>query len=153
LSKGINIMGTEDKEKTMAFFDALTDALGDSEGVSKEEIVSDLKEEGIDVDASAKRILAMVEHASQKAKRQQLDFAREERLALESKKPTRLGEFLDWTKEQIIEKIHELLPTRDPLASVSYRDLKSKSQEDLAALLEDLITAKKMADQERHDES
>ena len=146
-------MGTEDKEKTISFFDTLTDALGDSEGVSREEIVAELKEEGIDVDASVKRILAMVENASKQAKRQQLEIAREQRLALESKKPTRLGEFLDWTKEQIIEKIHELLPTSGPLASVSYRELESKSQEDLAALLEDLITAKELAEQASQDES
>jgi len=146
-------MGTEDKEKTIAFFDTLTDALGNSEGMSREEIVSDLKEEGIDVDASVKRILAMVELASQQAKRQQLDIAREERLALEGKKPTRLGKFLDWTKEQIIEKINELLLTGGPLASVSYRELESKSQEDLAALLEDLIAAKELSEQERQDES
>ncbi len=146
-------MGTEDKEKTIAFFDTLSDALGNSEGVSKEDIIANLKEEGIDVDASVKRILAMVEHASQQAKRQQLEIAREQRLALESKKPTRLGEFLDWTKEQIIEKINELLPTSGPLAKVSYRELESKSQEDLAALLEDLITAKEMAEQESQDES
>jgi hypothetical protein len=146
-------MGTEDKEKTIAFFDTLTDALGDSEGVSKEEILADLKEEGIDIDASVKRILAMVEHTSQQAKRQQLDIAREKRLALEAKKPIRLGGFIDWTKEQIIEKINELLPVSGPLASVSYRELESKSQEDLAALLEDLIAAKELSEQERHNES
>jgi hypothetical protein len=146
-------MGTEDKENPIDFFDTLTDALGASESVSKEDIVADLKEEEIDVDASVKRILAMVEHASQQAKRQQLEIAREQRLALELEKPTRLGEFLNWTKEQIIEKINQLLPTNGPLASVSYRDLESKSQEDLAALLEGIISTKEMAEQERDNES
>jgi hypothetical protein len=141
-------METEDKEKIISFLDALTDALGDSGGMSKEDIIADLKEDGVDVDAAIKRIHQMVEHTSQKARRQQLDIAREQRLTFESKKPTRLGEFLGWTKEQIIEKINELILSSGPLASVSYRELESKSQEDLAALLGDLITAKEMAEQE-----
>jgi len=146
-------MGTEDKEKIIVFFDTLTDALGDSESVSKEEILADLKEDGIDVDASVKHILAMVEDASQKARRQQLEIARERRLAMESKKPTRPSEFLDWTKEQLIEKINEFLSTGSPIASVSYRELESKCQEDLVALLEDLITTKELDEQASHDES
>lgn len=148
----MNVMGADDKEKTLAFFDALTDSLGNSEGVSKEEIIADLQEDGIDVNAAVRRILTMVENASQQAKRQQLEMAREQRLALSSKNPTQLGKFLGWTKEQIIEKINELLPTDAPLASVSYRELESKSQEDLAALLEDIIATKEMAEQESQDE-
>ena len=90
-------MGADDKEKTLAFFDALTDSLGNSEGVSKEEIIADLQEDGIDVNAAVRRILTMVENASQQAKRQQLEMAREQRLALSSKNPTQLGEFLGWS--------------------------------------------------------
>lgn len=146
-------MGTEGKEKILSFLDALTDALGETEGVRKEDIIADLKDEGTDVDVALKRIQTMVEHASQKAKRQQLEIAREKRLALEAEKPARLTEFLDWTKEQIIEKISELIPSIGPLASVSYRELESKSQEDLAALLEDLITTKEMEEQENPNET
>ncbi len=146
-------MGTEGIEKILSFLDALTDALGESEGVPKEDIIADLKDEGIDVDVALKRIQTMVEHASQKAKRQQLEIAREKRLALEAEKPARLTEFLDWTKEQTIEKISELIPSIGPLASVSYRELESKSQEDLAALLEDLITSKEMEEQENPNET
>jgi hypothetical protein len=95
----------------------------------------------------------MVEHASQKARRQQLEIAREKRLALEAEKPARLAEFLSWTKEQIIEKIMELVPSSGPLASVSNRELESQSQEDLAAILEGLIAAKEMEEQENPDET
>ena len=94
-------MGTEGNEKILSFLDALTDALGESEGVSKEDIIADLKDEGIDVDVALKRIQTMVEHASQKARRQQLEIAREKRLALEAEKPTRLDKFLGCTKEQV----------------------------------------------------
>jgi hypothetical protein len=146
-------MGTEDKEKVISFLDALTDALGESEGVSKEDIITDMKEEGIDVDAAVQRIQAIVEHASRKAKRQQLEIARERRLALEAEKPARLAEFLGWTKEQIIEKINAFIASRGPLATVSYRELESKSQEDLAALLEDMITTKEMEEKENQNET
>jgi hypothetical protein len=146
-------MGTEGKEKILSFLDALSDALGESEGVSKEDIIADLKDEGIDVDVALKRIQTMVERASQKARRQQLEIAREKRLALEAEKPTRLANFLDWTKEQILEKISELIPSSGRLGSVSYRELESKSLGDLVALLEDLIAAKEMEEQENPNET
>lgn len=145
-------MGANDKENTLAFLEALTDSLGDSECLSNEEIVADLQEEGIDVNAAVKRICTMVENASQQAKRQQLENAKQQRLALSSKKPTHVGEFVGWTKEQLIEKINELLSTDAPLASVSYRELESQSQDDLAALLEDIITTKELAKQESPNE-
>ena len=45
-------MGTDDKEKIISFFDVLSEAVGESEGVPKEDIVAALKDEGIDVDAA-----------------------------------------------------------------------------------------------------
>ena len=56
----------------------------------------------------------MVGHASQKARRQQLEIAREKRLALEAEKPARLAKFLGWTKEQILEKIRGAFPRKRP---------------------------------------
>ena len=142
-------MNTKRKEKILSFFDTLTDALGESEGMSREDIIADLKEEGIEVDASIKRIQMMVEQASLKARRQQLDIAREKRLNLEAEKPARLSKFIDWTKDQIINKIIGFIPSNGPLASVSYRELQARSKEDLAALLEDLISTKEMEEPER----
>jgi hypothetical protein len=145
-------MNTEGKEKILSFFDALTNALGESEGMSREDIIAELEAEGIEVDASIKRIQMMVEQASQKARRQQLDIAREKRLALEAERPACLAKFLNWTKEQIIEKIIEKISeVTDPKTiqpTVSYRELQSKNLEDLAALYDDLITAKEMEEQE-----
>ena len=146
-------MGTNDKEKIISFLDSLSEAIGESEGVPKEDIIAGLKEDGIDADAAVKRIQLMVEHASQKARRQQLEIAREKRLALEAGKPARLVEFLSWTKEQIIEKIREIVPSSGPLASVSYRELQDQSQEALAALLEDLITTLEMEEKENPNET
>jgi hypothetical protein len=146
------VMNTEHKEKILSFFDTLTDSLGESEGMSREDIIADLKEEGIEVDASIKRIQMMVEQASLKARRQQLDIAREKRLALETERPARLASFLnwtkDWTKEQIIEKICELAHSKTLQPTVSYRELQSKNLEDLAALYDDLINTKEMEEPE-----
>jgi hypothetical protein len=141
-------MNTEGKEKILSFLDSLTDALGESEGISTEDIIADLKEEGIEVDASIKRIQMMVEQASLKARRQQLDIAMEKRLALEAERPARLASFLNWTKEQIIEKISEIIDSKTLQPTVSYRELQSKNLEDLAAIYDDLITAKEMEEQE-----
>jgi hypothetical protein len=146
-------MANKNVKDVVAFWDTLTDSLGDSEGLSRGEMIAELEEEGIDVDAMVKRFKAIVEAVSQKARRQQLDLARGQRLALETKKPARLGEFLSWKKEQIIEKISELITASGPFISVSYRELEAQSPEDLAALLEDLIIAKEMEEMRNPNEN
>ena len=146
-------MENDDKEKIISFFDALSEAVGESEGVPKEDIIAGLKEEGFDADAAVKRIQLMVEHVSQKARRQQLEIAREKRLALDAKKPARLAEFLSWTKDQLIEKISGLIHSSGPLANVAYRELQDQSQEALAALLEDLINTEDMEEKENSNET
>ncbi len=145
-------MGTDEGSKIIYFLDTLTDAIGNSEGVSVEEVIKDLKEEGFDYDISLKRLYAVVQEASQEAKRNQLVKARERRLVMEAKRSTFLGRFVGWAREKLIERINELASSGEPSIAFSYRDLSSKSEADLAAILEDLEFAKEMEENKQSDE-
>ena len=52
---------------TELFIDALTDALGRSEGQSLEEVKEDLQNEGIDVDASVRSLMESIKIISMMA--------------------------------------------------------------------------------------
>jgi len=145
-------MGTDDRNKIISFLDSLTDAIGNSEGQTIEEVIRELKEEGFDHDASMKRLYAVVQQASQEAKRKQLTTAREKRLAMEAKRSTYASKFAGWAKDKLIERINELMSTAGPSIAVSYRDLSSKSEADLIAILEDLQVAKEMEGIKQSDE-
>jgi len=135
-------MSNDKGKKNLVFIDALTDALGRSEGLSVEEITDELWEEGIDVEATLQRLLVKREEISRAAKRERLEEAKKERLRMEAERPGFLKRISGWTKEQILATIKELAASLDEAVSVSFRDLESKSREDLVALLEDLELAK-----------
>lgn len=146
-------MGTDEGNKIISFLDAFADATGRSEEEPIEEVINELKEEDVSYDASIKKLHAVVQQASQEAKRRQLAVAREKRLAMEAKRSALVGKFADWAKEKLLERINELISSAEPSVAVSYRDLASKSEADLAAILEDLEFAKEMEEsRQSHEE-
>jgi len=133
----------EDKRKeSLVFLDSLTDALGRSEDQSLEEVKNDLRDEGIDVEASMERLMSSVKDISMEARRKQLDLAKEKRDEIESKYPDFIGKFSKLTREEILSRIQEIGSSFGLEASVAYRDLESKDIDDLRSLLEDLELAK-----------
>jgi len=132
--------------------DALTDALGRSDGQSPEEIAEELASEGIDLNASIKRLMEAVHKSSKASKRQSLDQAREERLKRDASGSTYFSKFADWTREQLLERLGKILSDRPVAISASFRDLESRSNKDLASLLEDLEQAKDFSNEEASDE-
>jgi hypothetical protein len=60
-----------------------------------------------------------------------------------------LGRFRDWTKEQVLSRIEEMIASQRIAPTVSYRDLEAQSKEDLISLLEDLEIASQV---ESHDQ-
>jgi hypothetical protein len=138
-----------ENDKNIERLDSLTDALGRSDGQSLEEVKEDLKSEGIDLDSSLKRLMETVHKSSRAARRKMLDRAREERLKTDAKEPTTFGKFANWTREELIGKIREILSTAPVAINVSFRDLESKHDEDLASLLEDLERAKQIENKEK----
>ena len=141
-------MNKNNKENKIRFFlEGLTESLGRSEGETLEEVINALKEDGFNVEASVSRLKAKVQNFSQEAKRRQLVVAREKRLSLESETASKVKDFIGLSKNIIINKIMELCTIPNIAASVSYRDLETKSETDLIAILEDLELAKKMGEE------
>ncbi|MCI5115091.1 MAG: hypothetical protein D3920_10575 [Candidatus Electrothrix sp. AW2] len=118
--------------------DTLTDALGRSEGESAEEIKEELRNDGIDVDGILTRLKDAQKNISMEAKRSALDRAREKRLNSNQRSFNIIGQFSNWTKEQLIKRIISEIGAAE--ARFAYRDLENMSPENLASILEDLET-------------
>jgi hypothetical protein len=122
--------------------------MGSSKGQSKNEIIEELEEEGIDVKAAVGRILATVQKASANAKnREKLEKVREKRLAFEAAITPERDKYADLPAASIIEKINNY--TQSLPSNVSFRDLESMSKIDLITLLEDLEAAKDLEEQKK----
>ncbi len=143
-------MDKEKRKKNLALVDALTDTLGRSEDQSLEEVKEELREEGVDVEATLRGLLAFKEQVSRAARRERLETARERRHQTEVARSGLLGRFRDWTKEQVLSRIEEITASQGIAFTVSYRDLGSRTKEDLISLLEDLEIASQV---ERHDQN
>lgn len=140
-------MKESEEYKILSFLEGLTESVGRSEEESLDEVIKDLEEDGFNVGASVSRLKEKIQLFSQEAKRQQLAVAREKRLSMGSGAAGRIKDLISLSKDQIISKIKELCATPAYSASVSYRDLELKSEEDLIALLEDLEMAKEMEEE------
>ena len=127
-----------DKEKHMKTLDALTDALGRSEGQTVEDIKDELRDDGIDVDSALIRLKKAQLSISMAAKRSALDAARDKRLTLVQKGHKFIGKFSDWSRDQIMAKIKEL---SGPRVGLAYRELDSMGTEEIISILEDLEMA------------
>jgi len=137
-----------DKEKYMKILDTLTDVLGRSDEQSTEEVMADIRDEGIDVDAALTRLKKAQLSISMAAKRSALDSARERRLKLVEKGHEFIGKFSDWTRDQVIERIKEL---GGPEAGLAYRDLETMGTEEMISILEDLEMSRRIAMEEGND--
>jgi hypothetical protein len=124
-----------DKTKYLNTLDTLTDALGMSDGQSIEEIKEELRSDGIDVDGALTRLKMAQNSISKTAKRSILAASRIKRLKLVEAGHEFIGQFKDWTKEQIMARIKEL---GGPEAGLAYRSLETMGTEEMALILEDL---------------
>jgi len=140
-------MNESKEDKILSFLEGLTESIGRSNGESLEEVIKDLGEDGFDVGASVSRLKEKIQLFSQEARRNQLSVAREKRLSMASETASKFKDFIGLSRDQIIGKIKELCAMPNVAASVSYRDLELKTEEDLVALLEDLEMAKEMEEE------
>jgi hypothetical protein len=130
------------RTKYLETLDTLTDAFGRSDEQSIEEVLADIRDEGIDVDAALARLKKAQLNIAMEAKRSVLDSAREKRLKLGEKVPEFIGKFSDWTSEQILARIKELGGLE---AGLAYRDLETMGTEEMTSILEDLEMAHRNA--------
>lgn len=126
------------RTKYLETLDTLTDALGRSDEQSTEEVLADIRDEGIDADAALARLKKARLGIAMGAKRSVLDLAREKRVKLAEKGHEFIGKFSDWTREQILARIKELSGQE---AGLAYRDLEAMGTEEMASILEDLEMA------------
>ena len=136
------------KTKYMETLDTLTDALGRSDEQSTEEVLADIRDEGINVDSALARLNKARLNIAMAAKRSALDSAREKRLRLVGKGHEFIGKFSDWTREKILARIKEL---SGPEAGLAYRDLEVMGTEEMASILEDLEMTHRSAMGENDD--
>ena len=137
-----------DRTKYLKTIDALTDALGRSDDQAIEDVLADIKNEGIDADAALARLKESRLNIAMEAKRLALDSARAKRLKLVEKGHEFIGKFNDWTRDQIMTRIKEL---SGPGASLAYRDLDRIGTEEMISILEDLEMAHHIAMDEREN--
>ncbi len=130
----------KNRSQYLKLLDYLTDALGRSNDQTLEEIKHDLKDAGINVDATLARLEDFQSKIAMQVKRSALDFAREKRLLFTQKGHEFIGKFNGWNKEQLIQRIKELSSKEIGLA---YRDLETMGTDEISAILEDLETAYK----------
>lgn len=136
------------RTKYLDTLDTLTDALGRSDEQSTEEVLEDIRDEGIDVDAALARLKKARLSIAMEAKRSVLDLAREKRIKLVERGHEFIGKFSDWTREQILARIKEL---SGPESGLAYRDLEAMGTEEMASILEDLEMAHRSSMEEGDD--
>jgi hypothetical protein len=120
------------------FLDSMFSGLGSSEGLSLDEVMEEIKEDGIDFGPILKRLKNQVEHYSKSAKLQRLDIARENRLKTTSEVHSIARNISTWTRERITQEIERISLQLGSGLSISHRDLSKKTTEDLKSLLLDL---------------
>ncbi|OPY84739.1 MAG: hypothetical protein A4E71_02509 [Smithella sp. PtaU1.Bin162] len=128
-------------KKNLIFIQAMADAISECDDLSDKEIKDEFRADGLDLDASVNNLMAFVKNCTMDAKRKALDMAAETRKTLEAKDKNGFGKFLNYSKDQIIANIKSLIESSGATASLAYRNLDGKSQEDLASILEDLESA------------
>ena len=129
-------------KKNLIFIQAMADAISECDDLSDKEIKDEFRADGLDLDASVNNLMAFVKNCTMDAKRKALDMAAETRKILEAKDKNGFGKFLNYSKDQIIANIKSLIESSEATASMAYRNLDGKSQEDLASILEDLESAR-----------
>lgn len=139
-----------DRKKCIRTIDALTDALGRSDGQSPDEIKDELRGEGVDIDATLARLKQAQQSISLAAKRAILERARQERLSWVEKGKILLGKYNGWSREQLVERIHQI---GGPEVQAAFRDLDKMGDKQIAAILEDLeLTNQRAKDGGEDDE-
>lgn len=122
------------------FLQSLSEFLGDSEGQDLNDVKSELKEIGLDIDPFVLKIKGIIETKSTEAKREWMTEAKVGRAAaLEEMKRCKLD--IPEDTLTLIEKIKQIITGGESreLASVYFRNLKDMPYEDLKKLYEDYL--------------
>lgn len=134
-------MATDIKLEHIQLLDMLSETFGESEGQSPDEIRKELREEGLDIDSVESELMYFRQEISMAARSSALDEAKNEREKLLARKKEIMDKIKHWTKEQIRERLEEILKA-EPDAAVAYRNLETDKEEDLKTILADIELAR-----------
>lgn len=137
-------MDRKKREKDLTFLNHLFESIGDDEQTPLEDLKSDLKDEGIAVNDVLSNLMNCVHESSIKNKQISLDVARKKRLKEEKSTIEIINKFKNWTKDQLIEYLQGLSQTNNSLPVASFRNLDTKSDDDLRSLVEDIELLKQI---------
>lgn len=135
---------TPDKRKGRSeasiFLDNLSEFLGNSEGQDLNDIKTELREEGIDVDAFVTKVKGMITAKSSEAKRSWIMEAKAGRAAA-LEKMKRCKPDIPKDAATLLEKLQQIIAGGESreLAGVYFRNLKDMPYEDLKKLYEDYL--------------
>lgn len=141
------------KIKSRYVLDTLTEILGDSEGQTPEEIKEELRAEDENIDVKLDRLFKAQQKISMTSKRSALDRAKVERSKIENSTPKILEKYKEWTKEQIIEKLDQLIQSEDLETNYAHRDLEQRGKEEIISILEDIELTKKWKNLRQDDDN
>jgi predicted metal-dependent hydrolase len=129
------------EKKRSGTIDRLTEALGNSEHLTLEQVKARLKEEGLDADASFPVFIEKLNQDLAAARRRRLDSAREKRLWAKRTSWNIRHEYGHLSVDELLATLKSLLKSGQPETAVSFRELESLTREDLLTTLEDLLIA------------
>lgn len=133
-------MKLEEKFQYLRILDTLTDAFGDNEGQTNDEIRENLRQEGFNIETIEGDLMELQNDVAMAAKRQVLDEARLKQEKNQSMNQAVLEKIKRLSYQQVLERIKKLTSIYPDLA-ISYRQIEEKKSEDLRTLLEDLERA------------
>ena len=146
-------MSTDKKLEYIKMLDKFSEAFGESEKQTVDEVCEELREEGFDVDSAEARLMNFQQKMEMAALTQPLDEAKKRREEQESKYKEIYEQLKSWTNEQIIERIKDLAQ-KDPDLSIAYREYKNGKAggiEDMRELLTDIMIAESIPEEDDNE--
>lgn len=143
----------DNKSKHIKMLEAFAEALGNSEDQEPHEIMEELHSNFDDIDGKLDRLLKAQQDISASSKRKRLDHARRKRTEAEKEGSNIFGKFQGWSREQILQRINDLIHSEMPQAAAAYRDLENMGNKEIESILEDLeLIARKKEEEKGNDQ-
>jgi hypothetical protein len=134
------------RQKDLSLLNNLFESLGDSEGMSTDEVKEEIRANGVEPNEALQRLMGVVKQASADSKRTTLDLAKQKRLKQQGAINNIIGKYKDFNREQLLETIKNLIGLNGTLITASYRELEEQTDDNLRALLEDVEILQERSD-------
>ena len=130
-------MKADKKLEYIKMLDIFSEAFGENEAQSPEEIREELRSEGLDIDNVEADLFQFQQEISMKARRLILDEAKSKRDSYLMRMQEIVERVNNWTREQLFERFNNISRGENDLV-IAYRDLEDKKDEDIKTILIDI---------------